>query len=176
MQGSRTACITQNLTHTSGCPARRFLRHMYVSPRVTTPLVLPSRPSLPKAWPTIPLHFAPASILQDIKISTFRLMLLLFGHVVGLMQGVYFISIIGFGLLSCVIHPSPSFSAWCVHQMSRILGTMSDQTFTAQWKWVKLQGGRREGGTGGRVGRTERSEEEAGTEESLRPFCAADRS
>lgn len=136
VQGSRTACITQSLTHTSGCPVRRFLRHMYVSPWVTTPLMLPSRPSLPKAWPTIPPHFVPASILQDIKISTYRLVLLLLGHVVDQMQGVCFMSIIGLDLMSCIIHPSPSFSAWYVHQMLGVLGIMSDQISTAQWKSV----------------------------------------
>ena len=83
MQGSRTACVTRSLPHTSGCPVRRLLHRMYVSPRVATQLLLPSRPSLSKTWPTIPLHFVPASILQDIKISTSRLVLLLFGHVVG---------------------------------------------------------------------------------------------
>jgi len=137
VQGSRTACITQSLTHTSGCPVRRFLRHMYVSPWVTTPLMLPSRPSLPKAWPTIPPHFIPAYILQDIKISTYRLVLLLLGHVVDQMQGVCFMSIIGLDLmLLCIIHPSPSFSAWYVHRMSGSLGIMSDQISTAQWKSV----------------------------------------
>ena len=98
-------------------------------------------------------------------------MLLLFGHVIGPMQGVCFMSILGLdltllepqsrfgdkplkcqvvcpqnetavlkGLMSCIIHPSPSFSAWYVHQMSGILGIMSDQTSTAQWKSVKFYG------------------------------------
>ena len=62
MQGSRTACITQSLTHTSGCPVNPFLHRMYVSPWVATPLILPSRPSLSEAWPTIPLQFVPASV------------------------------------------------------------------------------------------------------------------
>ena len=90
-QGSRTACITQSLTHTSGCPAHRFLLSLHVSPWVA----IPSRPSLPKAWPTIPPHFIPASILQDVKISTYRLVLLLFGSVVGHWQGVCFMSVVG---------------------------------------------------------------------------------
>ena len=68
MQGSRTACITQKKrTHKSGCPVSIFFRHIiYVSPWVTPPLMLPSRPSLPKAWPTIPPHFEPDFIIQDI--------------------------------------------------------------------------------------------------------------
>jgi len=110
VQGSRTACITQSLTHTSGCPVRRFLRHMYVSPWVTTPLMLPSRPSLPKAWPTIPPHFVPASILQDIKISTYRLVLLLLGHVVGHWQGVRFMSALGLDVF--VMHHPPLPFIW----------------------------------------------------------------
>ena len=105
VQGSRTACITQSLAHTSGCPVRRFLRHTYVPRWVTTPLTLPSRPSLPKTWPGISPHFVPASILQDIKISSYRLVLLLFGHVGGKMQGVRFMSIIRLDLMSSIIHP-----------------------------------------------------------------------
>ena len=46
VQGSRTACITQSQTNTSRCPVRRFLHHVYVSPWVSTPLMLPSRRSL----------------------------------------------------------------------------------------------------------------------------------
>ena len=140
MQGSRTTCKTQTLTHTSGCPVRFFLRHMYVSPWLTTPLMLPSRPFLPKAWPTIPPHVVPTYSLEDIKISTYRLVLLLFGHAVGQLQGVCFMSIISLDLMPCIINPSPSFSAWYVQQMSGSLGIMSDQTSTAQWKLVKLYG------------------------------------
>ena len=64
----------------------------------TNVIVLPSiprRPSLSKAWPTIPPHFVPASILQDIKIYTYRLVPLLFGHVVGHWEGVSFMSVVG---------------------------------------------------------------------------------
>ena len=57
VQGSRTACLARSLTHTSGCPVLRFLHHVYVSPWVATPLMLPSRPSLSKAWPAIPTTF-----------------------------------------------------------------------------------------------------------------------
>ena len=95
MQGSRTACITKSLTHASGCPARRFFHRMHVSPWVATPLMFPSRRSLSKAWPTIPPHFAQVSIFQDIKMSTYRLVLLLFGHVVGCWQRVCFMSAVG---------------------------------------------------------------------------------
>ena len=104
VQGSRTACIAPSLVHTSGCPVRRFLHHVYVSPWLVTPLMLPGRPSLSKAWPTIPPHFVPASILQDIKISTNRLVLLLSGHVVGHGQGVCFMTAIGLGF-NVMHHP-----------------------------------------------------------------------
>ena len=49
--------------------------------------------------------------------STYRLVLLLFGGVVGQLQGVCFRSIIDLDLMSCMIH-SPSFGAWYVHLMS----------------------------------------------------------
>ena len=110
VQGSRTTCITQSLTinNTSGCPVRRFLHHVYVSPWVATPPMLPSRPSLSKAWPAIPTHFVQASILQDIKISTYRLVLLPFGHVVGHWQGVCFMSAVGLDF-NVMRHPSLPF-------------------------------------------------------------------
>ena len=38
------------------------------------------------------------------------------------------------------MHPSPSFRAWYAHQMSGVLGIMSNQTYTAQWKSVKIYG------------------------------------
>ena len=60
-----------------------FLPSVYGSPWVATPLMLPSRPSLPKAWPTIPPYFVPTSIFQDLRKSTYRLVLVLVGHVVG---------------------------------------------------------------------------------------------
>ena len=41
MQGSRTACITQSLTHASGWPVRRFLHRMYVSPVGNYPIHAP---------------------------------------------------------------------------------------------------------------------------------------
>ena len=66
----------------------------------------------------IPPHFGLAYILQDIKMSTYGLVLLLFGHVVGQLQGVRFRNSIDLGLLSCTIHPSPSFGAWYVHLVS----------------------------------------------------------
>ena len=93
VQGSRTACIARSLTHTSEYPVRNFLHRMYVSSWEATPLMLPSRPSPSKAWPTILPHFVPASILQDNMTTTYRLMLLLFGHVVGQFQGVYFLAL-----------------------------------------------------------------------------------
>ena len=71
MQGSRTACITQSHIHISGCPVCHNLHRMYGSPWVATPLMLPSRPSLPKAWPLIPSHFVRASILPHINISIY---------------------------------------------------------------------------------------------------------
>ena len=108
VQGSRTACIAPSLVHTSGCPVRRFLHHVYVSPWVATPLMLPSRPSLSKAWPVIPPDFIPASILQDIRTSTYRLVLLLPGHVVGHWQGVCFMSALGLGF-NVMHHPPPPF-------------------------------------------------------------------
>ena len=67
MQGSRTARTAKRLTHTSGCPVRRFLHRLYVLPWVATPLMLPSRPSLSNAWSTIPQHFVPTSILRCIN-------------------------------------------------------------------------------------------------------------
>ena len=60
------------------------------------------------------------------------------GHVVGQMQGVCFMSLIGLDLKACIIHPSPSFSAWYVHLVSGVSGIKSDQTSTAQWKSVKF--------------------------------------
>ena len=123
MQGSRTACITQKKrTHKSGCPVSIFLRHIiYVSPWVTPPLMLPSRPSLPKHGQQSPHTLNRIlSFKIYIKISTYHLVLLLFGHVVGQMQGVCFMSINGLDLMSCIMHSSPSFSAWYVHQMSWI--------------------------------------------------------
>ena len=111
VQGSRTACITQSLTHTSGCPVRRFLHRMYVSPWVATPLMLPSRPSLPKAWPTIPPHFVPASILQDIKISTYRFGAPSLWSCGRSLARCLFHEFNRPDLMSCIIHPSPSFGA-----------------------------------------------------------------
>ena len=110
VEGSRTACITQRSTHTSGCSVRHFLHHVYVSPWVATPLMLPSRPSLSKAWPVIPPDFIPASILQDIRTSTYRLVLLLPGHVVGHWQGVCFMSASGLGFN--VMHRPPLPFIW----------------------------------------------------------------
>ena len=49
VQGSNKPCTTQSLTHTSGCPVRRFVHHTYVLPWVATPPVLPGRRSLSKA-------------------------------------------------------------------------------------------------------------------------------
>ena len=128
VQVSGTACLTQTNTHTSGCPVRRCRRRTCVTPLLATPLMLPSKPSPPKAWPTIPPHFVPAFTRQDIKISTYRSAPLLFGH--GQMQGVCFMSTIGLDLMSCIIHPSPSLGAWYVHLPSGISGIMSDQIFT----------------------------------------------
>ena len=103
--------------------------------------MFPSRLSLSKAWPTISPHFAPTSTLHDIEIptTTYRLNLVLplSGHVVGRLQDVWFMSMIGVGLMPCIILPSPSFGAWRVHLMG-ILGIMLDQTSTAQRKSVTL--------------------------------------
>jgi hypothetical protein len=140
VQGSRTACITQSLTHTSGCPVRRVLHRMYVSPWVATPLMLPSRPSLPKAWPTIPLHFVPASILQDIKISTYRLVLLLFGHVVGHWQGVCFMSAVGLDFIVMHHPPLPFIRRMACAPSVGDFRMMSGQISTAQWKSVMFSG------------------------------------
>ena len=104
------------------------------------PLLPPSRYSLSKAWSTTPPHFVPASILQHIKICTHRLVLLLFGHVVGQVQGVCFMSIFCLDLMPGIFHPFSSFGAWYVRLMSEILGTMSDQTSNARWKSVKFYG------------------------------------
>lgn len=138
VQGSGTACITQSLTHTSGCPVRRFLHHTRVSPWVATPLMLPSRPSLSKAWPTLPPHFVPASILQDVKISTYRLVLLLFGHVVGHWQGVRFMSALGLDVF-VMHHPPLPFIGACAPNAGDFR-IMAGQISTAQWKSVKFSG------------------------------------
>ena len=108
---------------------------MYVSPLVATPLMLPNRPSLSKAWPAIPPHFVPAS---DIIVSTYRLVLLLFGHTVGHWQGVCSMSIVGLDVN--IASSTPALHSAHVHLVSGTLGHCQARFSTAQWKSVKKSG------------------------------------
>lgn len=104
--------MIQCLIHTSGCPVRHHFppsfRVRFTMGRYPTSLTLPSRPSLPKAWPTIPPHYVYqllSFLPKDLKESTYRLVLYLVGYVIGHWKGVCFMCAVGLDVF--VVHSSP---------------------------------------------------------------------
>lgn len=75
---------------------------LYVSTQEATSRMLPSRNSLPKAWPTITPHFGPTSVLRDLKISAYGVIVVLLGHAARRSQAVYFIRTVGLDVF--VVH------------------------------------------------------------------------
>ena len=121
----------------------RRISHVTYSPCMGSyPTNAPARrPSLSKAWPTIPLKYVPASILQDSKINTYRLVLLLFGHVVGHWQGFCLMSAVGETLSPCIIHSSPFIRRMaCAPSVGDFRMMRSGQISTTQWKSVIFPG------------------------------------
>ena len=107
---------------------------MYLSPKIGSPLMLPSRSSMSKAWPTIPhiLYW-----LLPFKISRcLRTAWCSFSLVVGHWQGICFhLSVVGLDV-NVIIGPLPSFGA-CAPSVEDCT-MMSGKPSTAQWKSVKV--------------------------------------
>ena len=104
-------------------------QRLYGTPWVATPLTLPSRPSLPKAWPTIPPHFVPASILQASRYLRTAWCSFSFGSF-GRSYENKVLEYVRSDILSCIIHPSPCGEFRIV----------SDQIPTAPWEPVLFYG------------------------------------
>ena len=117
-----------------------IISNIYASPWVATPLMPPSRLSLSKAWPTIIpyLHrFISCNISRYLR--TYQLVLLLFGHVAfwrSLARFLFHECSTSLMVMSCIIHPSPSFGA-CTPRVGDFR-IMSGQISIAQRKSVKV--------------------------------------